>query len=173
MRYSTKYIFLCFSAIVFFACGTEDKYNFTLLAKDGGNMKVGTTISYLGIEVGEVIEINFASINDEDCVVASIQLNKENILNADSYIAWSEYGALEVINPKNSTLLPLGDTLMLMEKNTQIAPKEVNVITPITTQEINSKEQELLSPEDQKKLDSLQTKIDKLNNLIKEVNDQD
>jgi paraquat-inducible protein B len=173
MRDFSKYLLFSLMAILLIACKTEKKYDFILQAKDGNNLKVGTSISYLGIEVGNVSEISFANINNEDFVVASIQLNKKNILNESSYIAWSEYGALEIINSKNSTLLNPGDTILLKLNNKIKITAEENVITPISTKEISPKEKDLLSPEEQEKLDSLQKKINNLNNLIKEVNDQD
>lgn len=136
-------------------------------------MKVGTTISYLGIEIGEVTDINFASINNEDYVLASIELNDQHILNKHSYITWSEYGTLEVINTEKSNTLQVGDTLFLKSKQKASTVKTENIITPINSKDIDNKETELLPPEDQHKLDSLQAKINKLNNLIQEVNDQD
>ncbi len=158
--------------VILCSCQSEDKYTYYLQAENGGNMKIGAPIFYLGIEVGLISEINFVHIDGKDYVLASFELNDKSILNKSSYMNWSSTGALEIINSSAEAILQEKDTITLkvIENNEITIPHQ---ITPISNEELLQSEKEVLSPEDQIKLDSLQTKINKLNNLIKEVNDQD
>jgi hypothetical protein len=161
--------------MLFQSCSTDNKYSFILQAENGSNLTTDTKIFFLGVEVGKVNEIHFGKLEERDFVFATFELNDKTFLNAKSYLQWSQNATLEIINIESGNDLKENDTILLYNgpiNETNIQSSEI-IITPLSSDSIfGNDEIQNLSKEEKIKLDSLQEKIKKLNNLIQEVNDK-
>ncbi len=164
-----KYIVITIVSAVLVSCQSEENYSYLIQTKHGENMKKGTPIFYLGVEVGQIEDVNFGTVNNEDFVFVKFYTSTEGILKECSQLKWSKFDALEIINNCDGNQLAINDTVFMDLPKNSIIEKAIN---PIQTEKIDNTTTNNLTPEEKIKFDSLKNKIDKLNNLIKEVNDQ-
>ena len=168
-------IYITLSLGIFLSCDSSQQFNFLLQTEDGKHLKKDTKIFYLGIEVGQIDNIYFDKVNNKDFVFAKVHLTEPNILNTKSQISINAEGNLTIIQGEDGLLLNEMDTLKMncsSSTNKTINSTPIKV-TPINqNQMMDNIEVDKLTPEEKKRLDSLKLKIDKLNSLIKEVNDE-
>jgi hypothetical protein len=164
---------LCLVASLLFACNNESQYNYVIQMENGRNLEIGHPIYFLGIHVGSIKDISFGKIQQKDYVFAEIELKENNILQKNSTFFFNNNGFLEFVNLQSSELLAEKDTLLISVFPKEIIPVQNNSIKPLEVETIfDSNELENLSKEEKEKLDSLENKIQKLNQLIKEINDE-
>ncbi len=168
-----NYIVLCLVASLLFACNNESQYNYVIQMENGRNLEIGHPIYFLGIHVGSIKDINFGKVKQKDYVFAVIELKENNILQKNSTFFFNNNGFLEFQNPQSSELLAEKDTILMSVYEKEIIPIKKESIKPLEVETIfNSKEKESLSKEEMEKLDSLENKIQILNQLIQEINDE-
>lgn len=168
-----NFILLLLIATFLYACNNESQYRYLIQMENGNHLEVEHPIYYLGIHVGSIKDIRFGKVKDKDYVFAEIQIKENNILQKNSTFFFNNNGFLEFVNLQSSELLAEKDTLLISVFPKEIIPVQNKSIKPLEVETIfDSKEKENLSKEEKEKLDSLENKIQKLNQLIKEINDE-
>ena len=175
MQLLIKTIYFSFLIGVFLSCDSSHENKYLLQTEDGKHLTNETKIFYLGIEVGQIDKIYFDNVKNKDFVFAEFHLTEHNILNSQSEIKWNLEGNLEITQGNSGDLLEAMDTVKMNfnPSPTKLDQNHTIKVTPINPNQIlDNSEVDNLSSDEKQRLDSLKSKIDKLNNLIKEVNDE-